>query len=153
MLVALVFLLFFFKQKTAYEMRISDWSSDVCSSDLLQRWESVPLGPFTAKSFATQIGPWVIPIEALLPYGHKTETQATAADYLRHEGKWTFDIGLEVHLQSAEMRRRGIAPVRITKSNLAHMYWDPAQLLAHLTVNGASTRAGDLIGTGDRKST
>src|SRR3546814_5446420 len=27
--------LFFFKQKTAYEMRISDWSSDVCSSDLL----------------------------------------------------------------------------------------------------------------------
>src|SRR3546814_5267286 len=29
-----MFLLFFFKQKTAYEMRISDWSSDVCSSDL-----------------------------------------------------------------------------------------------------------------------
>src|SRR3546814_15088649 len=29
-------LLFFFKQKTAYEMRISDWSSDVCSSDLLR---------------------------------------------------------------------------------------------------------------------
>src|SRR3546814_1212083 len=28
---------FFFKQKTAYEMRIRDWSSDVCSSDLLQR--------------------------------------------------------------------------------------------------------------------
>src|SRR3546814_19707030 len=30
----LSFMLFFFKQKTAYEMRISDWSSDVCSSDL-----------------------------------------------------------------------------------------------------------------------
>src|SRR3546814_5035602 len=30
------FVLFFFKQKTAYEMRISDWSSDVCSSDLLR---------------------------------------------------------------------------------------------------------------------
>src|SRR3546814_7239419 len=29
-----VFVCFFFKQKTAYEMRISDWSSDVCSSDL-----------------------------------------------------------------------------------------------------------------------
>src|SRR3546814_9253821 len=28
---------FFLKQKTAYEMRISDWSSDVCSSDLLRR--------------------------------------------------------------------------------------------------------------------
>src|SRR3546814_19153725 len=30
-----VYVFFFFKQKTAYEMRISDWSSDVCSSDLL----------------------------------------------------------------------------------------------------------------------
>src|SRR3546814_2573959 len=30
----IVFVFFFFKQKTAYEMRISDWSSDVCSSDL-----------------------------------------------------------------------------------------------------------------------
>src|SRR3546814_17901135 len=34
MVVLLCVLLFFFKQKTAYEMRISDWSSDVCSSDL-----------------------------------------------------------------------------------------------------------------------
>src|SRR3546814_9705059 len=33
---------FFFKQKTAYEMRISDWSSDVCSSDLAGRREQVP---------------------------------------------------------------------------------------------------------------
>src|SRR3546814_1045234 len=32
---------FFFKQKTAYEMRISDWSSDVCSSDLRGRLEAV----------------------------------------------------------------------------------------------------------------
>src|SRR3546814_7551518 len=35
LLCALVFCFCFFKQKTAYEMRISDWSSDVCSSDLL----------------------------------------------------------------------------------------------------------------------
>src|SRR3546814_3664748 len=34
--VSVVLLFFFFKQKTAYEMRISDWSSDVCSSDLAQ---------------------------------------------------------------------------------------------------------------------
>src|SRR3546814_9151808 len=34
------FFVFFFKQKTAYEMRISDWSSDVCSSDLLA-WTEV----------------------------------------------------------------------------------------------------------------
>src|SRR3546814_6982461 len=37
---------FFFKQKTAYEMRISDWSSDVCSSDLISgRGWTVPLVP------------------------------------------------------------------------------------------------------------
>src|SRR3546814_13321845 len=36
--VSLFFFVFFFKQKTAYEMRISDWSSDVCSSDLSGRW-------------------------------------------------------------------------------------------------------------------
>src|SRR3546814_6609616 len=35
MLISVDIYLFFFKQKTAYEMRISDWSSDVCSSDLL----------------------------------------------------------------------------------------------------------------------
>src|SRR3546814_19845628 len=37
MCVCLVVIIFFFKQKTAYEMRISDWSSDVCSSDLPTR--------------------------------------------------------------------------------------------------------------------
>src|SRR3546814_8033856 len=36
-IVLFVVLFFFFKQKTAYEMRISDWSSDVCSSDLFVR--------------------------------------------------------------------------------------------------------------------
>src|SRR3546814_3766226 len=35
MVVVCFFIYFFFKQKTAYEMRISDWSSDVCSSDLV----------------------------------------------------------------------------------------------------------------------
>src|SRR3546814_2374402 len=37
LLYSFCFSIFFFKQKTAYEMRISDWSSDVCSSDLLAR--------------------------------------------------------------------------------------------------------------------
>src|SRR3546814_10308315 len=39
-----VYFFFFFKQKTAYEMRISDWSSDVCSSDL-----SIPLVVLTSN--------------------------------------------------------------------------------------------------------
>src|SRR3546814_10087950 len=40
----MLFIFFFFKQKTAYEMRISDWSSDVCSSDLLVLDPDAPVG-------------------------------------------------------------------------------------------------------------
>src|SRR3546814_5532533 len=43
----LCFFFFFFKQKTAYEMRISDWSSDVCSSDL-----EVPSGVMPTSTWA-----------------------------------------------------------------------------------------------------
>src|SRR3546814_6868746 len=47
----LTFCVFFFKQKTAYEMRISDWSSDVCSSDLLRidNVETLPAERITAN--------------------------------------------------------------------------------------------------------
>src|SRR3546814_8507180 len=44
-------IVFLFKQKTAYEMRISDWSSDVCSSDLNQRLGVVGLVEITADRF------------------------------------------------------------------------------------------------------
>src|SRR3546814_17118259 len=37
-----IYVVFFFKQKTAYEMRISDWSSDVCSSDLVSNVTTTP---------------------------------------------------------------------------------------------------------------
>src|SRR3546814_4195497 len=46
----LVLLFFFFKQKTAYEMRISDWSSDVCSSDLDQKLGEVPFDAATEQA-------------------------------------------------------------------------------------------------------
>src|SRR3546814_4529739 len=45
-----ILFIFFFKQKTAYEMRISDWSSDVCSSDLLKKQRRYPMGEFTEKA-------------------------------------------------------------------------------------------------------
>src|SRR3546814_3684219 len=43
--------LFFFKQKTAYEMRISDWSSDVCSSDLLRGIEPLNFDPELVEDY------------------------------------------------------------------------------------------------------
>src|SRR3546814_9284165 len=51
-----LFFLFFFKQKTAYEMRISDWSSDVCSSDLSEQ-EAIAWG-FTGPMLRGSGVPW-----------------------------------------------------------------------------------------------
>src|SRR3546814_9560216 len=48
--------LFFFKQKTAYELRISDWSSDVCSSDLTK------LKTWVRRYFRDEIAPIITPI-------------------------------------------------------------------------------------------
>src|SRR3546814_8620558 len=66
--VVVVFVFFFFKQKTAYEMRISDWSSDVCSSDLVEAWSHGGGAPWQSASFdpesntiivgAGNPGPW-----------------------------------------------------------------------------------------------
>src|SRR3546814_9158147 len=50
-------LFFFFKQKTAYEMRISDWSSDVCSSDLGSRLEGRGVSPLTPPPLPAARGP------------------------------------------------------------------------------------------------
>src|SRR3546814_2412813 len=52
----MLFVVFCFKPNTAYEMRISDWSSDVCSSDLLRdagRWHGVQPGTVEARDRAT----------------------------------------------------------------------------------------------------
>src|SRR3546814_17755058 len=50
-------LLFFFKQKTAYEMRISDWSSDVCSSDLEQGdYDATLIGEYVRSRNGSQTG-------------------------------------------------------------------------------------------------
>src|SRR3546814_7377380 len=66
---------FFFKQKTAYEMRISDWSSDVCSSDLTISFEELvalafpqpPTGPQVCFTVSYRKGPPPRPEGSLLP--------------------------------------------------------------------------------------
>src|SRR3546814_15636989 len=60
--------IFFFKQKTAYEMRISDWSSDVCSSDLRlaalagRLGLAVPIAEIAAPGAAREIFPEALPV-------------------------------------------------------------------------------------------
>ncbi|SFJ30640.1 fumarylacetoacetase [Amycolatopsis sacchari] len=113
---------------------VNDWSARD-----LQAWEYVPLGPHLGKSFATSISPWVVPLAALeaarvpLP-GQDPEP----LPYLRGREDWGLDIDLVVEWNGEEVSR---PPYRT-------MYWSPAQMLAHLTVNGASARTGDLFASG-----
>src|SRR3546814_7850084 len=50
--ICVICIFFFFKQKTAYEMRISDWSSDVCSSDLCPTPANPPAGTYRQSNRA-----------------------------------------------------------------------------------------------------
>jgi fumarylacetoacetase len=113
---------------------LNDWSARD-----IQAWEYVPLGPFLGKSFATSISAWVTPLAALaaawtdLP-GQDPEPLA----YLAPGATRGLDIDVEVVLNGEV----------VSRPPYSTMYWSPAQMLAHLTVNGASTRAGDLFGSG-----
>src|SRR3546814_2301177 len=68
--------IFFFKQKTAYEMRISDWSSDVCSSDLCGFSFLMIAAGATRFALVLTLGPI-----ALFPGILRTETVAHALDH------------------------------------------------------------------------
>lgn len=125
---------------------VNDWSARD-----IQKWEYVPLGPFTAKNFATSISPWVVPIEALDPYRVRTPRgpdDPPVQKYLDGAWEWNFDLNLEVRLQSAKMREQGLAPVAITRNNFSLMYWNMCQQLAHQTITGCNVRPGDLYASG-----
>jgi fumarylacetoacetase len=123
---------------------VNDWSARD-----IQAYEYQPLGPFLGKSFATSVSPWLVSFEALEPFRFPPPVQdPPPAPYLSTGTPWGFDLHLEVWLESAAMRRAGTAPVCISRIGFADMYWTPAQQLAHMTVNGAATSAGDLFASG-----
>jgi fumarylacetoacetase len=113
---------------------LNDWSARD-----IQAWEYVPLGPFLGKSFATSISHWVTPLAALdwawidLPM-----QDPEPLPYLRGRAARGLDIDVEV-LLNGEV---------VSRPPYASMYWSPAQMLAHTTVNGASLRTGDLFASG-----
>jgi fumarylacetoacetase len=123
---------------------VNDWSARD-----IQRWEYRPLGPFLAKSFATSISPWIVPLAALEPFRVAGPAQFPAPlPYLQSQGDWAFDIQLEARLQSAQMIKAGHPPLTLTHTNFKHLYWNMAQQLAHHTSNGCNLRPGDLLASG-----
>ncbi len=121
---------------------LNDWSARD-----IQAWEYQPLGPFLGKSFATSVSAWVLPVQALegARVGGVDQDDPVPLDYLRSETPWHFDLQLEVWMRPAGAEHASkVAEV----SSAEGLYWNAAQQLAHLTVNGASIRAGDLFGTG-----
>jgi fumarylacetoacetase len=113
---------------------LNDWSARD-----IQAWESAPLGPFLGKSFATSISPWVVPLPALQAARVATPAHDPAPlSYLAEDEPWGLDIDVAVCWNSQE----------VTRPPYREMYWSPAQMLAHLTSGGASTRTGDLYASG-----
>jgi fumarylacetoacetase len=113
---------------------VNDWSARD-----IQAWEYVPLGPFLGKSFATSISPWITPLAALSEArveGRRQDPEPLG--YLRREEPWGLDLRLEVSVNGEVVSR---PPYR-------DMYWTPDQMLAHMTVNGAALRTGDLYASG-----
>lgn len=112
----------------------NDWSARD-----IQAWEYVPLGPNLGKSFASSISPWVVPMAALTPAKVELGAQEpTPLPYLRMQEPWGLDIALEVEWNGEV----------VSRPPYSAMYWSPAQMLAHTTVNGAATRTGDIFASG-----
>ena len=113
---------------------VNDWSARD-----IQGWEYVPLGPFLGKSFATSVSPWIVPLDALA--GARTappERTHPLLPYLADGEPWGLELILEVRLNGQV----------VSRPPFASTYWTPAQMLAHMTINGASTRPGDLYASG-----
>ena len=114
---------------------LNDWSARD-----IQAWEYVPLGPFLGKSFATSIAAWITPLDALESawVGPPTRNREILS-YLDDAGRSdALDLQLTVEINGTV----------VSSPPFASMYWTPAQMLAHMTVNGASLRTGDLYGSG-----
>ena len=114
---------------------VNDWSARD-----IQAFETVPLGPFLGKAFATSVSPWIVPLDALnaartAPPPREIEPPA----YLREDSDpWGLGLTLTVSINGSP----------ISRPPFATMYWTPAQLLAHLTCGGAPVRTGDLFASG-----
>jgi fumarylacetoacetase len=126
---------------------LNDWSARD-----IQSWEYQPLGPFLGKSFATSISPFVVPMDALLPYRVPPEPRAPnnpePLPYLASKAPDAIDLTVEVFLTTTRMRESSQLPHRLSTGNLRDLYWTFPQMIAHHTSNGCNLIPGDILASG-----
>lgn len=119
---------------------LNDWSARD-----IQAWETVPLGPFQGKAFGTTISPWIVTRAALDPFRCPAPPRETPLlPYLHEAEPMRHDIALEATLVPAGEGEGAV----IVRTNARHLYYSPAQMLAHHAVGGCRMDVGDLLGSG-----
>lgn len=123
---------------------MNDWSARD-----IQKWEYVPLGPFTAKNFGTTLSPWIVTSEALQGYTGTTsagpqQTEPTPLEYLHDPNYSSYNISLQVQIKGEKQDQSHT----VCQSNFLNLYWNAAQQLAHHSVTGCVMSPGDVLGSG-----
>jgi len=120
---------------------LNDWSARD-----IQKWEYVPLGPFNAKTFASEVSPWIVTMDALAPFKTACPTQEPKPlAYLNEkDSNNSFDINLSVELLPENSDEATV----VCETNFKYMYWSMAQQLTHHTITGCKVEVGDMMGSG-----
>ena len=120
---------------------LNDWSARD-----IQKWEYVPLGPFNAKTFASEVSPWIVTMDALAPFKTSCPTQEPKPlAYLNEkDSDNSFDITLSVELLPENADEATV----VCETNFKYMYWSMAQQLTHHTITGCKVEVGDMMGSG-----
>ena len=119
---------------------MNDWSARD-----IQKWEYIPLGPFTSKNLGTTISPWVVTTFALEPFIVENFHQSPLPlPYLQQKDNFNFDIKLQVDITPQNCA----TSTTVCRTNYRHLYWTAKQQLVHHTVTGCNMNPGDLLASG-----
>lgn len=120
---------------------LNDWSARD-----IQKWEYVPLGPFNAKTFASEVSPWIVTMDALAPFKTSCPTQEPKplAYLAEKDNNNSYDITLSVEI----LPENADSATVVCETNFKYMYWSMAQQLTHHTITGCKVEVGDMMGSG-----